>query len=466
MKYKHELNHLGLIDYIGVQEHLQKRAAEGWILESVKQNIWKYRKDEPQKLTYSVTYVPDISAFDPFPTEKQQAMMDICGEAGWQYVCDWIQMQIFCTTEENPVPIDTDESIRLEIISKSVMKNYRFSYPLMILSFGLMLMTRIMSFRSNPLNTLSDNAGLFSALMLLWAIILMSYDWFYFRYWKKASEKSIANGGSCIRPKHNRLVFAVSWGVLILLLIAMLISSGVKYSQFMMVYLLGMCVVFAGTWGTSNALKKKGASKGVNLALTLLVDFVLVFALVGVSIWVGISTSLFSHDDAPETYTITLSDGRTHEWSIYHDDIPLRVEDLMDVSYEHYSTYSSGDSSFLLSVTDYDQFHPPIGEPIPDMCYTVYHVKADFLYDYVLEQIEKREMRHYDEISKANSGYRSIDHKPWNADAVYQWEFGDEAGSVMDEKYLICKDDYIIELIPGFELLDQHKAIITEKITG
>ena len=81
-------------DFKGVEKHLADMAAKGWRLERAGRHIWKYRRAEPAKVRYAVTYSLDASEFNPGPTKGQESLEDLCAAAGWQKVSDWNQMQI------------------------------------------------------------------------------------------------------------------------------------------------------------------------------------------------------------------------------------------------------------------------------------------------------------------------------------------------------------------------------------
>ena len=68
---KYRLETFTLYDYRGVERHLEAMEAKGWRLEKTG-NLWKYRRTEPKKVHYAVTYVPEASEFNPAPTAGQE----------------------------------------------------------------------------------------------------------------------------------------------------------------------------------------------------------------------------------------------------------------------------------------------------------------------------------------------------------------------------------------------------------
>lgn len=72
-KRRHEV--YSFYDYTGIADHLSEMAENGWLIEKLSRSIWTYRRIEPQKLTFYISYFPGISEFDPEPTEVQKHFM-------------------------------------------------------------------------------------------------------------------------------------------------------------------------------------------------------------------------------------------------------------------------------------------------------------------------------------------------------------------------------------------------------
>ena len=71
---KRRLETFSFYDRTGLEEHLARMAAEGWLLDKIGQFLWHYRRIEPKKLTFSVTYFPKASAFDPGPSDRKSVV--------------------------------------------------------------------------------------------------------------------------------------------------------------------------------------------------------------------------------------------------------------------------------------------------------------------------------------------------------------------------------------------------------
>lgn len=460
MKYQYRMETFSFLDYAGLERHLAKMAAKGWQLERIGRVFWKYRKEEPKQLTYSVTYIPGASVWDPQPSEAQQTLTDFCKEAGWEKVCDWVQMQIFVSEKPDPTPIETDETIRLEMIRKSMKKNILWGHGVLALVFLLNILLRLSAFMERPLKFLSDRGDMWVILLYAWSVFLMLWDLLYYYFWVKKSEKNIREGGKCAEAKRYRLIALIGWIGLIPLLIGT--ASQLEGSlSFILIYSVGIFGVVLATWTAQRKLREKGVSKGVNIMLTLLVDVVLVSTVTGLTMWYGVSYMGWSRE-APRYYTTKYG----YNFPLYDDALPLTIEDLMTVDYDDYNKEMEIDEALFLRYADCRQETPPNGDDVPGMRYEIYTIKFGLSYDWVIDAIEKDEMRYYTDDSLAASAYIPVNAAEWNADEVYQFQFGTEEGTVMENQWLIRKGNVIVVFNPSFELTNEMKPIITGKLTA
>ena len=110
-------------DQQAIQEKLEEMAESGWMLEKTGNFMWAYKRIEPKKLRFSVTYFPSASDFDPSPTEGELTKIDFCRQDGWNLVTTWGVMQIFYNEDLDAVPIETEPVMQIENICRSMKKN-------------------------------------------------------------------------------------------------------------------------------------------------------------------------------------------------------------------------------------------------------------------------------------------------------------------------------------------------------
>jgi len=113
-------------DQQAIQEKLEDMASKGWMLEKTGSFLWTYKRIEPKKLRFSVTYFPSASDFDPGPTDGELTKIDYCRQDGWVLVTSWGVMQIFYSENVDAVPIETEPVTQVENIRRSMKKNVLF----------------------------------------------------------------------------------------------------------------------------------------------------------------------------------------------------------------------------------------------------------------------------------------------------------------------------------------------------
>ena len=112
---KRELNLYAFYDHTGLERHLEKMAANGWMLESVGTYALRYRRCEPKKLRFAVVYYPKTDSFCPDePNHENLTFWDYCAGAGWQIVTQRDDTHIFYNEDLDAVPIETEAVVQCE----------------------------------------------------------------------------------------------------------------------------------------------------------------------------------------------------------------------------------------------------------------------------------------------------------------------------------------------------------------
>lgn len=124
MKRKQRLENFVFYDTESVTAHLEDMAQKGWALADVTNPLWTYEEIPPEKRTYRTAFYPANQVYAPNAPEKQEEYIAYCEQAGWHYVTNWDNMLIFYTTAENPVPLETDEALRLEATHKAMKRSW------------------------------------------------------------------------------------------------------------------------------------------------------------------------------------------------------------------------------------------------------------------------------------------------------------------------------------------------------
>lgn len=444
-------------DRTGIQKLLEKQAQKGWLLEKMSSLGWKFRRIEPQKIHYAVTYFPEASMFDPEPSEKQKSFWDLCKHTGWKLAANNAQMQIFYNESENPVPIETDPETELETIEKSAKKSFLVSYYILTACTVLQIALGLWQFITDPVEYLSLNSSLFSALCwtALLAMCLMEIIGYF--CWRKKARKAIEETGSFIETRgYRNIQLALMW-VVLAIFVVFLFSIEWKFAIIAVVTSVSIGCTSAAVWGFSALLKKFKVSAKANRIATIIAIGVVS---VGASAFMIFTVLNMVMDagwfDKEPAYTYEYK-GR--QWKVYDDELPLMVEDMTETDYDGYSTNWYGSESVLLSKHDAYQ-RPRMGDlDQPYLQYTMVKVKLPFLYNFAHSQMLKDfpsnhgvTADEYDFFERAVE----IDAAKWGAEYAYQIYLGDNPC----EEYLLCYNSCIIELHPDLdmELTPQIKA--------
>ena len=275
---KRRMEYISFYNHTGLENHFTKMAKKGWLIESISNFYWTYRKIEPKDIHFCVTYYPRASDFDPGPSEEQQTFHDFCAHTGWQLTCTWHQMQVFYNEKENPVPLETDPVLEVETLHKACKKNFLPSYFLLLalgLLMGAYFVARIFA---DPIGLLSDPSHLMTGTAYVcMAIISITELLSYFLWYTKAKRAAehgifVETPSTAAIQKFIVIVVAaafVAW-------VANILLSGNTLLKWIVLLMLGyMVAVFAIVNGIKHGLKKLKASRGLNKALTLTACFIL-----------------------------------------------------------------------------------------------------------------------------------------------------------------------------------------------
>lgn len=445
-------------DQQAIQEKLEEMAESGWMLEKTG-FMWTYKRIEPKKLRFSVTYFPNASDFDPSPTEGELTKIDFCRQDGWNLVTTWGVMQIFYNEDLDAVPIETEPVMQIENICRSMKKNVLL--PQAVLS-GMLLwnvVIRLSQWRRDPVGELSDPFSIYSVLMFSILTLACLYEIGFYFCWSRKAKAAAQNDGVFLpvrsKPIASWILMAVSALLLILSYTALRGPLGFV--------ILWLCMVpFIIVIGNllKNMLKKRGVSRNVNRIVSVCAVVLLTFLMLGLMTAAIIQGRMRfdSGKNVVDTYELY---GRTRE--IYNDPLPLEIEELADVN-AWWSKEADHQETLLLSSTEYCQYAVPTdGNDNVDerkIEYTVTEVKQDFLYDFIKRAVlNSRQDEIHDEFVFTDH-YEPIDASVWNADDAYQLYWSD---SVLDT-YLICWGTHIVEIKFYWEPTPEQIAVVIDKL--
>lgn len=448
-------------DQQAIQETLENMAERGWMLEKPGSFMWTYKRMEPQKLRFSVTYFPNASDFDPGPTDGELTKIDYCRQDGWNLVSSWGVMQIFYNENVNAVPIETEPVTQVENIRQSMKKNVLFPQAALCAILLINLFMRLSQWRRNPASELSDPFSFYYVLMFGALILACLYEIIFYFCWSRKAKAAAQNDGVFLpiktRPTASLILTALS--VLFLILACSVLKGPPVF------VLLWFCAVLLITVIGNlikKHLKKRGVSRNVNRIVSVCSVLLMTFLLLGLMTAAIIQGKLHIGSEKTVVGTYELY-GRTRE--IYDDPLPLEIGDLADVDVSvQWSKEADHQETFLLSSTEYRQYTVPIdGNNKVDerkLEYTITEVKQDFLYDFIKRAVlnSRQDEIHNDFVFTDH--YEPIDASIWDADDAYQLYWSD---SVMDT-YLIFWGNRIVEIKFYWEPTPEQITIAVEKL--
>ena len=179
-------------DRTGIQRYLEKMAKKGWMLEKVNNFYWQFRRIEPKDIHFAVTYFPKASEFDPEPGEGQKDLYAFCEQAGWKFIAQTAQLQIFYNEEEKPVPIETDAGVELENIHKSAKGNFLIAQSVLALCALLQLGIVVADFKRDPLYVIGSNSRLFGLICWIGVLIMCLTEMVGYCFWYHKAKKAAA----------------------------------------------------------------------------------------------------------------------------------------------------------------------------------------------------------------------------------------------------------------------------------
>ena len=461
---KVRLEALSFYDHTAITSHLEKMASKGWMIERIANFGWIYRAIEPKQLRFAVSYYPKASEFDPEPSEAQKTFLDFCSYSGWTLACTSAQMQIFYNDRQDPIPIETDPLLELETIHKACKRTF-FPTQAMLLILGLIMGTFfVMNLLADPIDILASYNQLVTGICWMLVILGTVTEFITYFRWRKKALIAAQQGVflNTIGTTRLQKTFLIILAVLMGYYAVNVIFSSDPLIKFVAICMgLYIVVLYVGVDGAKQLMKRLKFATGLNHFLTFTVSFVLAFAMIGGIIVLTLKlndSGLFNSNKEIRRAGLSLSADT--------DEIPLRVEDLLETDYDGYITQLSIEESILLARYEMDQY-PDFDSPnfleLPSMDYMIVQVKMPWLYETCKNTIFKKLDDSEDELEMPEFAkvLRQEDASIWGAKEVYRQWYLD--GSIVN-RYMLCYEDRIITITFDWEVSDAQKQIIGERL--
>ena len=439
--------------YKEIEKKLELYAKKGLVLEKMGPYFWTFKKTEPQNLKYTVTYFAEGSVFNPHPTDNQQTYFDYAKAAGWDFVCEYNQMQIFCSSLENPPEFETDEKEKLENIHKCMKKSFVASQLFMLVVFALNLFLRLTSLKRNPTDFLSSNVDLAALLMFFSIILYSSYTLINYFMWYNKSKKSVAMGCSIIENfNKTQRYFDIGYLIFLFSLVGYMFIHLSTNTAFGIIALsVAQLPLFALVfWGSITLLKRRKFSANANkiISTSLLI-------LTGV-LYLGFmfySIPRFSFSERSNKPYTTVG-----EYRLYSDKIPLTCEDLYGhIDFEYYSYEADEENTPLLHRNHYSQTSPPMKNAPPELEYSIYEPKFEFVKNIVVSDLTKLN-------DWSDRKLETLDNAVFSTEKAYAFYYEEANGKLFSGEYILVFTDKIIHIDAETPFTDEQIEIVKSKL--
>ena len=478
---KQEINLYAYYDHAGIVRHLEDMAHQGWQLEKAGSVFWTYRRCKPTEAHYAVVYFPKASQFDPEPPAEQREFWELCKATGWELVTNRYQMQIFRNPAPDAIPIETDPVVQVENVRAAMKKgSVRGDWWLLAGSL-LQLWLQFRSaytIRDLLLSTFTLSAILIWLMLGIKAVVELIG---YYRWCRKA-RTAAEEEGVLLSPRTRKWWQILQiLGLLVIFTVdlpLLLLSPSLSPSTRMVILVSFFCyaVLLLIIYGSRQLMKKKGFSAEANMGLNILIAIVGTFVLMGGLIWMSFRVAddpgLRGHVNAETRTSPAYPAGDTeHTYTVYHDPLPLTVEDLVgETVYKDYSCYREIQGSPLLTEYTYKQEVPFVfsisDQDGPELFYSVYQVHLGCLYkpvkDSFFREVQRRNRNSY-LISSCD--WKAVDAAPWGAQEAYQYVCDGELWGT----YLLCYQDRMVKIsfAPWYDTLPTAEQMtLVEAILG
>ena len=451
---KRRLEYYSFYNHTGIEQHLTEMAKKGWLLESISNLYWTYRKIEPQDIHFCVTYYPRASDFDPGPSEDQQTFHDLCAHTGWQLASTWHQMQVFYNEKESPIPLDTDPIMEVDTLHRACKKNFLPSYYLLLALGVLMGGYFLAEIYFSPVTLLSNSSQMLSGFAYLCLLVISLTELCTYFSWHRKAKKAAEDGIFVDTPStkliQQTVVIVLLFAAAIWLLNLFTLSNRLLAWIAVAMLLSMFVIIFAVNW-IKHGLRKLKASRGLNRVLTLAACFILPTVMMG-----GITYATLSGIFSNENQTVPFDDSV----------IPLSITDFYDVDKQQYIEQNRNNETFVLGqrvVHMFGDWNVEGFHELPDLQYTITTVKIPFIYEWCKDQM-------YWDLDESDNkdipvGHRLVlreqDPTSWGANEVYR--LYQEEGWYMNW-YLLCYEDRIIDIRFDWEPTKDDMAIVNQKL--
>lgn len=406
-----------------LEEYLEEKALEGWMLEDIICGFLIFKKNKPQKCKFAV---------DIFTDNNKDEYIEYCEAGGWKYLFQHDKFLIFYTEDKIITPIQTDEEIVLKKVRKSILRSLLYN----IFLIGLMISNLFTGEKNGYgfFSEISDNGALLVMASLIIIIIGAVIDTVKDGLWYFKSNRAFKLNENINYPslkslKIKNVCFSMYMCILGLMIINLFGDIGSNKGHIFLAVFVVMCAVCISRIINILLKKYKKASK----VLAVLICVVAIF----------ISTNIIV--SGRDMINYVRNESQTPIMSI---------SDFIDMKTKTEYLYFDSSKSFLASSYTYSYEGYYSGTEAVDKVgsevyfdYEICKSKYKWIIDKTFETYLKR-YKHFE--------YEEVQDDNWGALTVYK-------SDKLNGGYLLKYKDRVISVTGSIDFSKKNIKLIKEK---
>lgn len=406
-----------------LEEYLEEKALEGWMLEDIICGFLIFKKNKPQKCKFAV---------DIFTDNNKDEYIEYCEAGGWKYLFQHDKFLIFYTGDKIITPIQTDEEIVLKKVRKSILRSLLYN----IFLIGLMISNLFTGEKNGYgfFSEISDNGALLVMASLIIIIIGAVIDTVKDGLWYFKSNRAFKLNENINYPslkslKIKNVCFSMYMCILGLMIINLFGDIGSNKGHIFLAVFVVMCAVCISRIINILLKKYKKASK----VLAVLICVVAIF----------ISTNIIV--SGRDMINYVRNESQTPIMSI---------SDFIDMKTKTEYLYFDSSKSFLASSYTYSYEGYYSGTEAVDKVgsevyfdYEICKSKYKWIIDKTFETYLKR-YKHFE--------YEEVQDDNWGALTVYK-------SDKLNGGYLLKYKDRVISVTGSIDFSKKNIKLIKEK---
>ncbi len=262
-----EFNTFYRYDFTGMQKHFAKKAAKGYRVNSIGNYFIHYKKNEPAKVHYAVTYFPFSPMYEP-EDEEEKTFDEFCEAAGWEQAANFRDLKVFVNENEDPLPLETDPEITFDNIETGGGGQRFGDWVVALIGLAILIVCGV-TFREDPLWKLAGNTyTVLFPIYILYALCSVSNLISYY-IWKRRALRALDSEelpDSVSNHWFMQLMLALGAAAV---LISIFGTRGTGYGA--LAILISILVAYFVTDLARTAMRRRGVSGVLNVVVSLLI---------------------------------------------------------------------------------------------------------------------------------------------------------------------------------------------------